>query len=124
MMKPIRKTRPAPWTLNAEMPPKKRRRRICQISARRSARLGEYAHAKRLFLNDRKNWYCAVMEIIEYRSVPATDIHHVRGRIGKLLMDQRYWLAVSRKGHRWIHDNIEEARKRGWIAQRGDWGKA
>jgi hypothetical protein len=119
-----RKTRPAPWTLNADMPPKKRQRRIPRVSARRAARLGEYAHAKRLFLAELRNWYCPVMLHLMRRGVPTTDIHHKRGRIGALLMDQRYWLAVSRRGHTWIHDNPDAARSLGWLCERGDWNKA
>ena len=53
----------------------------------------------------------------------ATDVHHIRGRIGQLLFDQKYWLPVSREGHIWIDNNIEEARAKGWIAAKGDWNK-
>lgn len=41
-----------------------------------------------------RNKRCAV-----YPTLPATEIHHQRGRIGDLLLDDRYWLPVSRKGH-------------------------
>lgn len=50
------------------------------------------------------------------------DIHHMRGRLGKLLTDERYFMAVCRKAHLWIHDNIELARQRGWICETGKWG--
>ena len=54
-------------------------------------------------------------------------VHHVRGRghggRGPLLLDERYWLACSLQGHRWIDANKDEARKRGWLAQKGDWNK-
>lgn len=52
------------------------------------------------------------------------EIHHTRGRLGSLLTDKRYWLAVSKQGHRWIHSNITEARKRGWICEKGKWNVA
>lgn len=54
----------------------------------------------------------------------AEDVHHLRGRAGTLLIDRRFFKAVSRKGHRWIDANREEARKRGLLCQRGEWGKA
>jgi len=41
------------------------------------------------------------------------DIHHMKGR-GKLLLDQEYWLAVSRAGHRQIHDQPLWALKMGY----------
>jgi hypothetical protein len=33
-------------------------------------------------------------------------------------------MGVSKEGHRWIHSNIEEARKRGWYAPKGLWNNA
>ena len=50
-----------------------------------------------------------------------TEVHHMRGRAGSLLLDQRYWLAVSKQGHRWIHSNIEKARALGWLCELGKW---
>lgn len=51
------------------------------------------------------------------------EVHHTRGRRGALLTDTRHWLAVCRKCHTWIHNNPDEARNRGWLAKRGDWGR-
>jgi hypothetical protein len=48
----------------------------------------------------------------------ATDIHHKRGRLGKLLLDQKFWLAVSRKGHKAIEANPEWAKKMGFSENR------
>ena len=65
-----------------------------------------YLAAKRAFLAGKQ---CAV-----YPTLRATEIHHIRGRLGPLLNDERYWLAVSRQGHRWIlHLFPDEARSRG-----------
>lgn len=50
-----------------------------------------------------------------------SEIHHRNGRVGKLLRCQKYWMAVSKQGHRWIHANIREAREHGWICKEGDW---
>lgn len=47
-----------------------------------------------------------------------TDVHHKKGRLGKLLLDQRFWLAVSRKGHKWIEENPLEAKKLGYSLSR------
>jgi len=54
-------------------------------------------------------------------SARLNEIHHTRGRAGSLLRDQRFWLAVSKQGHRFIHSNIEESRRRGWICAAGLW---
>jgi len=53
----------------------------------------------------------------------STDIHHMHGRLGKLLNDQSKWLAVCRQGHDWIGSNISKAREFGWICEKGLWNK-
>jgi hypothetical protein len=49
---------------------------------------------------------------------PATEVHHKKGRIGKLLLDTRFWLGVTRKGHKWIEEHPEEAKKLGYSLSR------
>lgn len=49
------------------------------------------------------------------------DIHHKRGRLGRLLLDVRHWSYVCAKCHLWIHTNLEDARAEGWICERGLW---
>jgi hypothetical protein len=46
----------------------------------------------------------------------ATQVHHTRGRIGRLLRMQEFWLAVCDRCHAWIHDNPNLARKYGLLA--------
>ncbi len=46
----------------------------------------------------------------------STEIHHVRGRIGEMLLNEDHWLAVGRKEHDWIHGNGKEARLLGLLA--------
>ena len=59
----------------------------------------------------------------------ATDIHHKMGRIGyadewarqeniPLLLDVRFWLAVSRKGHQMIEENPEWAKENNYSIDR------
>lgn len=75
----------------------------------------QYILKKRAFLEKKP---CAV-----YPSLKATEVHHIRGRLGPLLEDQQYWLAVSTQGHRWIHNNPVKARELGFMAQPGDWNR-
>jgi hypothetical protein len=49
------------------------------------------------------------------KEVRPRENHHMKGRIGSLLMDKEFWLGVSRRGHRWIHDNPKWAREQGWL---------
>jgi len=55
--------------------------------------------------------------------VTLAECHHMRGRIGRLLCDSSFWLAVSADGHRWIHENIEKARELGFVCKAGEWNK-
>ena len=85
----------------------KPRKPIRKVSAERSKRLREYAKRRVFFLAQFTN--CAVFP--ELRS---NEIHHTRGRVGRLLNMEDYWLPVSRKGHDWINAHPAEARKRTW----------
>lgn len=43
----------------------------------------------------------------------ATDIHHMSGRIGDLLLDTNYWKALCRKCHDYVENNPEIAKEKG-----------
>lgn len=43
----------------------------------------------------------------------AVEIHHKKGRIGKLLNDRKYFLSVCRNCHNWIEEHVTEAKERG-----------
>ncbi len=45
----------------------------------------------------------------------ATEIHHARGRVGKMLNDKRYWWALCREHHRYLHDHGKQSRKLGLL---------
>jgi hypothetical protein len=51
----------------------------------------------------------------------SSDVHHMRGRLGSLLLDKCHWMAVCRGCHSWIHNNIAKARDMGLIASLGEW---
>ena len=77
-------------------------------------RMREYRKRREVFL--RAHPFCSVLP--DRRS---ETIHHQRGRVGTLLLDERFWIAVSLDGHRWIDANRDEARRRGLLAQIGQW---
>jgi len=91
-------------------PIKKRAKAIKKVSDKRARQNQLYSVARRLFLEQNPN--CAV-----YPSEKATEVHHISGRRGEKLLDTTDWLAVSRRGHNWIHANPEEAEKKGWLKQ-------
>ena len=84
--------------------------RIKKVSDKMKKKLSEYHKIASDFLNEPKNKACPVT------GMPTTEVHHKKGRIGfadeyartnniPLLIDTRYFLAVSRKGHRRIEEN-------------------
>lgn len=109
--------------------PEPKWRGINPISKHRAAQLHQYRAKKKIYFDGlRANnkgllpW-CPVMLEITGEKIRVRDIHHMRGRIGTLLLDERYWLAVSRVGHDWINANPVLARAYGWLCQPGQWNK-
>src|SRR5688500_5357244 len=84
---------------------------IAKVTAERKEINKEYEKVKREFL--RKHKACQVC-----CESPATDLHHKRGRNGKLLTDIRYFLAVCRPCHDHIHSDIPFSRANGFIESR------
>ena len=63
---------------------------------------------------------CAVAEVVgSTRIQRATQVHHVFGRRGKLLLWEPGWKFVSMDGHRWIENNMNLARQLGLLAPVG-----
>lgn len=89
---------------------------------RRAARLFQYQRDAKDFLA-RNPWCVWGLRQEPPQFIRATQVHHYRGRAGKLLLDQRFWLGMSADKHTWAHNNIAEARKLGLICPKGEWGK-
>jgi hypothetical protein len=49
---------------------------------------------------------------------PANQIHHQKGRIGDLLTDEKYFLAVCPWCHTWIENNPEQAKEMDYSCSR------
>lgn len=93
----------------------KRRTPIRRVSPKQSKLLRQYAKQRKAFLEAHP--WCEVCTEPGDRRARATDIHHKKGR-GKYLLDESTWLAVSREGHRWIHDHPKQAAELGYILPR------
>lgn len=111
--------------VNTEKKPKefKPRKPIPQISKKRAVESAKYTVAKIQFMGKPENKVCPVT------GQPTTDIHHKMGRVGfadswarinnvTLLLDTRFWLAVSRDGHRQIEENPSWAKEMGYSLNR------
>lgn len=92
---------------------------IRKISSKQSKLNREYSQVRKAFLI--VNPKCRV-----FPTERATQVHHTMGRRGyaddyarendiSLTVDIRYFLAVSEKGHTWIHKNPRKAAENGWL---------
>lgn len=90
-------------------------KKIAPVSDKRLSELAEYRKLRAEFLRKPENHYCPVAKYLTGTHIRVTEIHHTNGRNGKRLNEQKFWLAVSRSGHRWIHENPVKARKMGWL---------
>jgi len=90
--------------------PKKAKKPLNFVSKRTAKKMGEYTRLKRLFIVGK---ICPI-----YPHLTVTDIHHMKGRTGDLLLNTEFWLAVSRKGHMRIELNPTWAREMGFSLPR------
>lgn len=81
---------------------------VKKVSENQGKLLAKYNARRKVWIRGKK---CAV-----FKGLPATECHHMAGRIGyadewarekeiPLLLDERFWLPVSEQGHRKITDN-------------------
>ncbi|MGD2113413.1 MAG: hypothetical protein PVG07_00060 [Acidobacteriota bacterium] len=109
--------------------PHKKRKPIKQVSDKRRRESYTYTKKRKTFLSKEENKYCPVCkavfdgiidpsevhnpnEIFRNKGlIKAREVHHKAGRKGKLLNYVPFWLAVSRRGHLWIHANPAKAYK-------------
>ena len=85
------------------------RKPIKPVSDKRAKQKAAYLIARKVFLMEDDNKYCPVT------GEPTTEIHHTNGRENERLLDRKYWIAVSRKGHQYINANPKEARAKKWM---------
>lgn len=99
------------------------RKPIKVMSAKMKTQLAKYHRLKIKFMERPENKHCPV------NGQATTDVHHKMGRVGfadqsardkdiPLLLDERFWLAVSRSGHRWIEEHPTQAKERGFSLDR------
>ena len=89
-----------------------KRTRIKSCSDKRAKRLAEYSKVRKVFLAS--NPACSAK--LKGCRGKSSEVHHKRGRIGRLLCDTRFFVAICRRCHDWIGDNGAEARKLGLLS--------
>jgi hypothetical protein len=86
--------------------------KIPQKSKKRIIEEAKYSVLRIEFLSKIENKICPITQ------KPTTDIHHKKGRLGSLLLDTRYWVALSREGHRFVEENPIWAKENGYSLNR------
>jgi hypothetical protein len=92
-----------------------------KVSENQSKLLAKYNAKRKSWIRGKK---CAV-----YKDKPAEDVHHMQGRTGyadewardnetPLLLDERFWLPVSREAHKNITDDSTWAWENGYSFKR------
>lgn len=56
-----------------------------------------------------ENPYCEAR--LSSCTIQAIEVHHKKGRIGKLLNDKKFFLSVCRNCHEWIERHPKEAKE-------------
>lgn len=99
----------------------KKRKPINRISNKGRLRNDEYRKSRKNFLSS----HCCCEVKLPGCTVPNSsyegdklEVHHKKGRIGDLLTDQRYFLAVCSSCHRYLEDHPEFAVSNGWSLSR------
>lgn len=84
---------------------------IPKMSKKRKVEQLQYSVLRTEFLGKPENQICPIT------GQQATEVHHkYSGKDrAKYYLDASTWLAVSREGHNWIHDNPKEARELGYL---------
>lgn len=86
--------------------------KIPKVSEKRKVDNAKYLVLRIEFLGKPENQKCPIT------GKPTTDVHHSKGRIGSLLLDTRYWIALSREGHKQVEENPEWAKENGYSLNR------
>jgi hypothetical protein len=123
----------APWTVafpkqmhrtvKRETKPN-RRKPIAMRSTKKMKSDRLYMRIAKEFLSQPENSFCRVHFALTRQKIQAVCIHHIRGRLGTLKFDTRFFCPTASKNSLWPHQNIDEARKLGLIAEAGDWHNA
>lgn len=83
------------------------------IKPRSNKRAGEEREYAR-----RRKKYLLMHPDCERCGKPATEIHHRAGRIGKLLINVMYFMAVCPDCHHWIEEHPIESKEKGYSINR------
>lgn len=88
---------------------------IAKRSKKRALEEVKYSKKRKIFLD--KHSVCK-MNIKGHCTTKATEIQHLKGRIGDLLLDENFWCPACSPCHRYATDHPEEAIENEWAVLR------
>jgi hypothetical protein len=91
--------------------PTKSSKPIAPRSKKRATQEREYSKVRKDFLLSSPT--CQA-KLPNQCTIHTTDVHHMKGRIGELLTNPQYFLAVCRACHTWIELHPKEAKELGF----------
>jgi len=86
--------------------------KIPKVSKKRKIENAKYLVLRIEFLSKKENQICPIT------NEKTTDIHHKKGRVGSLFLDTTFWVALSRKGHKFVEENPKWAKENGFSLNR------
>lgn len=89
---------------------KKPKQKIKPKSKKREREERIYSVERLIFLSENPKCQCG----LDGCTGLSTEVHHKKGRRGRLLMDKRFWLAVCRNCHDYITEHSKQAIKLGF----------
>lgn len=95
--------------------PTARKKPIPKASPKRRIQETLYSRSRKVFINNHPKCEANLPQVCTKIS---TDVHHMKGRVGSLFLDERYWLSVCRGCHYWIEMRPEEAKLLGFSISR------
>lgn len=101
----------------------KRYAKIKPVSDKRRIQNAVYVRVKKAYLEAHPICEACLHLEVENPS-KSEDLHHVYGRISALLCDSRFFLAVCRHHHDWIHANPNLARYLGFLSGPVEFGRS
>jgi len=75
-------------------------------SKKRAKQESEYINKRKIFMEEHPMCQANISGLCTMHS---TDVHHIKGRSGELLLEVSEWLSVCRACHQWIETHPVEA---------------
>lgn len=108
-------------SFNPTSAPAKPRKPLKKQSKARAREMRLYYEEKTEFLLRPENLVCAICRVLGVSPMAATEVHHSRGRIGRLLRDQRFWVGSCRSCREIPHSRPAWAREMGLLCKASEW---